>query len=902
MIGQTLGPYRILDKLGAGGMGEVYRARDTRLDRVVAIKIVPESLAGDPLLRERFEREARAISQLDHPNICALYDVGSDGGVSYLVMQFLEGRTLADRLASSGALPVAEALSLAVQIAAALDAAHRRGITHRDLKPANVMVTKSGARLLDFGLAKTAAPAAAGGATMLATTPPAITTEGQILGTFQYMAPEQLEGRETDGRTDIFAFGALLYETVTGRKAFEARSQASLIAAIMSAVPPAVSTVVPSAPPALDRIVRKCLAKDPDERWQSARDLHDELVWLRDEASGIRDTPSTASSQAAIAAAPRRAGRERLAFGLAAAGVLTALALLVLGRAGYLQPSDTPLVSMSSISLPPDVTLGLTDASEMISVSPDGRFIVFTAGHEGRRQLWLRRLDRLDTHPLAGTDDGGAPFWSPDSRSIGFKSGGRLKRVDVSGGPVLTLANSTLQSGSAWGPDNTIVFAPKAGPLYRMPASGGDPMPVTTLEGDEVAHLHPTFLPDGRRFLYVARSLNLAGGLYVASLDGHEPRRRLADVSSNVQYASGHLLYLRQRTLMAQPFDPVTSELTGEPVPIAEQLETGGGPTGGGGAFSVSSNGVLTYRAGSQDLRSQLRWVDRSGKALSQVGDSVDQMGVQTSPDGARVAVSVLDVASNTRDLWTHDLARGIRTRFTFDAADEMQTAWSRGGHELIFNSRRNGRLDLFRRPASGTAPEMPLFSDGANNLYPTSVSPDGRLLLYFIGNAASPTGNDIMALPLEGDAKASVVVQTPYNDAQGQFSPDGRWVAYQSNESGRVEVYVVSFPDTSAKWQVSNGGGDWPRWSADGREIFYLSDNRLMAVPFGSGARGVELGSPQTLFTADLRRSAFGGSNGYPYDVAPDGRRFLLNALAGSRASATFTLVVNWHAGLAGR
>lgn len=906
--GTRFGPYEVVAALGAGGMGEVYKALDTRLDRVVAIKVLSGALAGGPKFRERFEREARAISQLDHPHICTLYDVGEERGTSYLVMQYLEGQTLAERLARAAqsftqGMPLDEALTLAAQIADALDEAHRHGITHRDLKPANVMVTRNGAKLLDFGLAKAAAlPGVTSNSTAPPTSPPTLTVQGAIMGTFQYMAPEQLEGRNADARADIFAFGAVLYEMVTGRKAFEARSHASLITAVMSTQPPPIATHQPFAPPSLQRIIKKCLAKDPEERWQSARDLKDELMWVRDNDSSIATThsPTKDNTNSVLP------GRARLAWIAAALCLLSTIVALMIGRAGYLQPR-LPIAPayLSSILLPGDFMGVAMTAAEALAVAPDGKHIVFVgAAKDRRRRLFLRPIDGLKLQPLLGTEDAGAPFWSPDSRFVGFLAQGKLKRVDISGGIPVILADATDASGFAtgsWGPDDTILFTPKQGPLYRISASGGVATPVTTLDAMEAAHAYPIFLPGGVHFVYLAVRTSSgvpSGTLYIASVNSQE-KRPLLQVNSNVKYALGYLLFLRNRTLMAQPFDADRLQLNGEAAPIAEQIETGFGLFQSG-AFSVSDNGLLVYRAGTDEVRSQLQWLDRSGKPMSTVGEPLDQMSLQLSMDGKRAAVSALDTARNTRDLWTYEIARGLRTRFTFDAADEIHALWSSVGDQIIFNSRRTGRLDLFQKPFSGTGVEKPLYSDGLNNLYPTSLSADGRFLLYYNGNATSRTGNDIWALPLSGDPKPQIVVQTEFNDTNGQFSPDGRWVAYQSNESGRMEVYVVAFPGSGGKRQVSNGGGGLPRWNHDGREIFYLDpEGKLKAATVNGLGQVFEIGTIHTLFEMRSRLTAFGGAGGYSYDVAPGGRQFLINTVHESASTAPFTLVVNWTAGL---
>ncbi len=929
--GTRLGPYEITAQIGVGGMGEVYKARDTRLDRTVAIKILPEALAADPQFRERFDREARAISRLDHPHICALYDVGEQSGTAYLVMQYLEGETLANRLAK-GAMPLDQAIKTAIEVASALDKAHRAGIVHRDLKPGNIMLTKTGAKLLDFGLAKTG-PAQAGHyvqmdavvrsvrlqadleATNVPTVPPPLTVQGTILGTYQYLAPEQLEGQDADARSDIFSFGAVIYEMLTRKKAFEGKSQASLISAVMSSEPAPISALQPLAPPAMDRLVHTCLAKDPDDRWQSAGDLLRELKWAAAAAPELR-------SAAPVAA--RRTLRERVAWSVAAVGILAALGA---GVVAYRQraPADAP--TYRTTILPPDEatfsSAGTPAPADRFALSPDGRRLAFVArGADTRIQIWVRPLDALTAQPLAGTDGASFPFWSPDSRFIAFYAQGKLKKVDAAGGPPVALTDALPAGGGSgggtWNRDDVILFSPRgvAG-LYRVSASGGASSPVTMLDAasGERGHLYPVFLPDGRHFLYVSRgtatSPTTVGGVYVGALDSTE-RKQILTGGANTTYARGALLFLRDATLMAQRFDVERLELAGNPVPLAEGVDIGG-LTGAFGAFAASETGLLAYQTRGGDVRSQLSWFDRSGKLLDTVGDPADQMFLELSPSGTRLAVSVLDPATNARDIWIHDLARdNLRTRFTFDPSDELDAIWSPDGSRLIFNSARKGTQDLYLKASTGAGAEDTILADSTNNKYPRSWSPDGRFLLYYIGNANSPTGNDLWVLPLSGDRKPIPVLQAPFNQANGRISADGRWIAYQSNESGRLEVYVMPLAGATAgaaraadsaggKWQVSSTGGTDPRWRRDGRELFYLSaDNTLMAATVNSQGSAFEVDAVRPLFEVRPRLASYLGYGvGSNYDVSPDGQRFLVNAAVAGQTTAPITLVVNWMAAL---
>jgi Tol biopolymer transport system component len=897
--GTRLGPYEIQASIGAGGMGEVYRARDTRLDRTVAIKILPPQFAGDPSLRERFDREARLISSLNHPHICALFDVGEQNGVAFLVVEHLEGETLATRL-EKGKLPLEQALKVAVQLAGALDAAHRTGVVHRDVKPGNVMLTKAGAKLLDFGLARSE-PLLSGvhGSSLLPTTPAAVTAQGTILGTLQYMSPEQLDGSEADARSDIFAFGALVYEMVTGRKAFQGKTQASLIAAIMSADPPSMATLQPVAPAALDRVVRKCLAKDPDERWQSAKDLGDELNWIGRAESTI-EAPGPA--RAAASGAPTRSSRETVLWIVAAILGVALVGAIVAARAGYFAPrAEMPLLYRSSLVLPQGASMEGVAPGRRVAISPDGRFVAFVAMASDRsRLLWLRKTDTGATSMLAGTDGANNPFWSPDSRFIGYVAQGKLKKIEASGGPPVTVANEATAVGGSWNRDDVIVYAARPGPLFRVSASGGSPVAITTAEKGTV-HSDPWFLSDGRHFLYQVSQLSTAGdaaGVFVGPLDGQEKPKKLLGITSNAIASRGYLLFARDRTLMAQPFDEASLQLSGTPTVIGDDLEVGSLPVSA--SFSVSATDALVFRTGAAIVRTQLAWFTRAGARQETVSEVADQMSVELSADGSHVAVSGLDSTRNTRDIWTVDMKRNLRTRFTFDAADEMSPVWSADGRDVFFGSRRRGRLDIYRKPASGAGAETEVLTDNQNNLYPTSVSRDGKVLLFFTGNALSPTGNDIWVLPLTGDGKPRPLIQTEFNEYYPEISPDGRWVAYGANESGRNEVYVAPFPGPGGKWQVSQGGGNYPRWRGDSGELYFQSpDGPVMAATVDGRGTAFVVGEVKRLFEPRMRNVGFAGSNAHNFAVSPDGQRFLVAITEDSAAEPPITFIANWTAAL---
>lgn len=890
--GTRLGPYELQDLIGSGGMGEVYRARDTRLDRTVAVKVLLPGLAGAPEFRERFEREARAISQLSHPHICTLYDVGaavpSDAPaslpVSFLVMELIEGETLAARIAR-GALPPDQAMTFAVQIADALDRAHRTGIVHGDLKPGNVMVGRAGIKLLDFGLAAHVPPPPGGAWTEDRTQTMAVGGES-VLGTLQYLAPEQLDGRSPDVRSDVFACGAVIFEMLTGRKCFDGHSQAAVIAAVMRHDTPAVSSLQPLASAALDHIVATCLAKDPDDRWQHAGDLMRALKGV----AGVPGRGGVPSPEPASAAPPSR----RLWWGVAAGLVAAAV---VFSAAWLLRAPVTPrLVTRTSILLPEGlrfpvaVTVG---GAGRFAISPDGRQLAFVATDpRGNQMLWLRPLDALAARLLPGTDGAASPFWSPDSRSVGFFAAGQLKTMAIDGAATPAVVAEPAFSGTgSWNRDNVILFSPApASALHRVSASGGTVTPVTALDkaAGDVLHRNPFFLPDGNHFLYVAvaaRDGNATGprAMYVGSLSNGEPARLLSESGASARYADGHLLFVRENTLLAQPFDLASLALTGEAVPVAEPVELVGSSSA---AFSVSDTGMLVYQP--VDRGSQLVWVDREGRQLAAVGEPAEYGDVELSPDGRRAVVSVLDAATNTRDLWMIDTERGARTRFTFDPGDDVVPAWSTDGSRILFASNRRGHFDLYEKQAGGMSPETPIYEDGTEK-YPTSWAPDGASAMFW---SFDPEGARLSILPMtdaqEGRRPAPFL--EGFANA-GRISPDGRWVTYYSAESGRPEVYVVPFPAPSARWQVSITGGSLPRWRADGKELFYAGrDNRLMAVPVAVTPDGFDVGPARPLFDArPVGPRAF-------YAVSPDGQRFLVNSVRGD-AQSSITVVQNWRA-----
>jgi eukaryotic-like serine/threonine-protein kinase len=892
--GTKLGPYEIQSPLGAGGMGEVYRARDTRLDRTVAIKILPAHLSSNPEAKQRFEREARAISSLNHPNICTLYDVGHQDGIDYLVMEFLEGETLADRL-MRGPLSLEQVLKYGVEICEGLEKAHRGGVTHRDLKPANVMLTKTGAKLMDFGLAK--ACSQSGVASSLTPTSPVasrpLTQEGMVVGTFQYMSPEQIEGKEADTRSDVFAIGAVLYEMATGKRAFTGKTQASIVAAILASEPQPISVVQPMSPPALDRVVKVCLAKDPDERFQSVHDLKVQLKWV---AEG--------GSQAGVAApvAGQGKNRERILWG--------ALTLLFAGCVGlaaihFGAAKSERQVIHAYIPPPEKSTFAfLADHTGPVMISPDGTRLVFAAlGPDGKQMLWLRPLEAATSQPLPGTVDAAYPFWSPDSRFIGFFAEGKLKTVGVTGGPAQVLCDAPDGRGGTWNREGSIIFPPNfLGPLYRVSAAGGTPVQVTELDpSQENSHRWPQFLPDGRHFLFFVRvRQGAASGTYVGSLDSKEKKLLFRHPTNVVYAAPGYLFFVRENTLMAQAFDYKHLSLSGDVAPIAQGVLVNAGYSRS--VFSVSDNGVLAYGGTPRAVEpSRLLWLDRTGKQIGAVGDPGMYANPRLSPDGTKLAVAVADASRAATDIWINDLLHGGKTRLTFDASLNYLPIWSPDGGQVVFSSNRKGFPQLWRKAANGEGSDELLLASGTTDI-PDDWSPDGRFLLF----EPNPSVAELWLLPMSGERKPAVFLSGEGGTlpGEGTFSHDGKWLAFTEYSGGNREVYITSFPGKSGKWQVSVGGGYCPRWRGDGRELFFLgADNTtVMAVDLDLNGSVPRSGIPAPLFPVHLVLLPYLnrlGSVWDPFEVTADGKRFLVNSPDQPQASEPINVVVNWDAEL---
>jgi Tol biopolymer transport system component len=886
--GTHLGVYEVTAPVGEGGMGQVYRATDTRLKRQVAIKVLPPSFAADADRLARFQREAEMLASLNHPNIASIYGLEESVGVTALVMELVEGEDLSQRIAR-GPIPLDEALPIAKQISEALEAAHEQGIIHRDLKPANIKVRHDGAvKVLDFGLAKALEPAAGSSPSMAMSptiTTPAMTQVGVLLGTAAYMSPEQAKGRPADKRSDVWAFGCVLYEMLTGAAAFGGRDEtvSELLASVLKSDPD-WSALPASTPIAVETLLRRCLTKDPRER------LHD----IADARLEIRDVGKRPGERAATSA-----GTNRLAWTLAATLGVVALVLGSLLVQSAARPS-APTAVYRSLILPPvgDVNAAASESRTGVprtrrgfglALSPDGRHLALVApGPAGRPVVWVRPLDNASAHPLAGTEGASNPFWSADGRHIAFVAEGNvIKRVDASGGGVLTLSDRARSSSTGtWSRDNVILFVGADGSILRMSATGGAAAPATSRDASrEGAHTSPSFLPDGRRFLYAAGAEErTSGSVYVGSLDSSE-RVQLIDNAVLPAYASGFVLFVRDDTLMAQRFDAGRLALTGEPMPVAEQLRVAGAPATSG-AYAVSQSGVLVYQEGLVQ-KSALVWLDRNGRELGTLSEPRGFSYLQLSPDQRHLAVSVYDDATGTRDVYLIDTARGGRTRVTSEPTDDFSPVWSPHGDRLAFAGRRQGdrTLNLYAANVSGTGGEKRLLDlDGVE--IPTSWSPDERFLLF---QTPSP-GADIMVLSL-ADGQVSPLVSTRFTEGSAQFSPDGRWVAYSSNETGRTEVYVMPFQRAGPRVAISTDGGGSPRWRHDGKELFYVrGDNTLMAVAVSLNAASVDVGAASPLFRSRFR------SENFPYAVTSDGR-FLINRSVDDETPSGITLVVNWPA-----
>ena len=871
--GQQFGAYTIVSRLGAGGMGEVYRARDTTLGREVAIKVLPALLTSDPARLARLEREARVLATLNHPNIATIHGIERVDGRHALVLEVVEGETLDERLRRASALPVPEALGLARQIAEALDAAHEHGVVHRDLKPANIKIRPDGVlKVLDFGLAKTLPPAwaAAHGEqpTEAATDSMDGTGAGVVMGTPAYMSPEQAQGSRVDRRADIWSFGVILYEMISGRRGFQGATSMEVLSNVLKAEPD-WAALPPETPRLVQSLLRRSLQKEPSRR---LRDIADARFQIEEVLSGPVEADATPGS-------PARTSRDRLAWvvALIAVASLAAAVVWVVRR-----PPIAEEVRLEIVTPP-------TTRSTSLAVSPDGQQVVFVASSQGPSRLWLRRLNSGMARPLAGTDDASAPFWSPDSRSIGFAAGDQLKRVDLESGSVRVLSPDGAMAGT-WNRDGWILFKRHPGDgLFLISADGGHLRQVTRPNTKASNHHYPQFLPDQRHFLFY--STGTEPGIYVGEVGTPDALRRILEADAATYAAApARLLFVRAGTLFSQPFDVARLELTGSPVAVAEQIAG----SGGAAAVSASAAGPIVYRTGPAREQHQFVWFDRSGSVVKTVpnSDFSNSFNASLSHDGRRLA---MERVMGTTDIWALDLERGIPERLTIDPGFDLTPVWSPDDRQIAFTSNRRGPLDfaLYIRPATNTGDDEELIALGAGTTSPTDWSPDGRVILYALAFADGK--RDIWAVPLDGERKPFPVLATPFNETSAQFSPDGKWIAFQSNESGPVQIYVQRYP-AGRKVQVSGEGGVQVRWRRDGRELFFLApDNRLMAVPIqvDAAADTVDVGKPVPLFVTRLAGQTRGDSS-RQYMVSPDGQRFLMDTL--TEAALPLSIVLNWQ------
>ena len=896
-----LGHYEILAPLGAGGMGEVYRARDSKLGRDVALKVLPDAFAREPDRMARFQREAKVLASLNHPNIAAIYGLEDSDGSYALVMELVEGPTLADRI-KQGPIPVDEALRIAKQICEALEYAHERGIIHRDLKPANIKVTNDDAvKVLDFGLAK----ALEGDAlSQDVSTSPTIshmaTQAGILLGTAAYMSPEQARGKSVDRRADIWAFACVLYEMLTGKSTFAGETVSDTLAAVIKEEPN-WAQLRPGTPVRVRVLLQRCLHKDPKQR---LRDIGDARISLNEVLSGERE-PSAGA--AAIDVRPVRSTLPWALFGGAGA------ALLVLGFLHFRQQPTVVNAVRFQIPVPEKAMLS---AGGAFVLSPDGRQLAFyAAGTDGVQRLWIRPLDSLEARPLPGSEGSGvnpaAVVWSPDSQSIAFDAGEKLKKIAVSGGQSQTLCDiggRAVAVGGSWNRDGVIIFGQYPGVIARVAANGGSAVPLTALDPSrgEIRHTFPSFLPDGRHFIYLRTSNQPENsGVYVGSLDakpGDQDSRRLLAIAQGAIYMpsanpkSGQLLFMRDGGLIAQPFDAGRFELTGEPVAIAEQV----GSYREFGFFSASTNGVLAYRLGGLIGMLQLTWFDQEGKVLGTLGDWGLYGSLAVSPDGKSAAVIRRDPQGEKATIWLYDFSRGTSSRFTFGSGSYGYPIWSADGNRIFFASDANGQWDLYQKPANGAKDEE-LLLKSSDWKFPMSVSRDGRFLMYTASDPATNAKFGLWVLPLQGDGKPFPFQQTAFSESEGHFSPDGHFVVYRSDETGQFEIFVRAFsPDLGAaqsiaggKWQISNGGGLRPWWSPDGKEVYYLTpDGKVMVVPVTTSPT-FQAGVPKFLFQVPPQNRRSTGIH------TADGKRFLFPVPADQTAQPPFTVVLNWQAGL---
>jgi eukaryotic-like serine/threonine-protein kinase len=883
--GTKLGPYEIVAPLGAGGMGEVYRAKDTRLGREVAVKVLQQHLSNNPDLKQRFDREGKAISSLSHPHICALFDIGHQDETDYLVMELLEGETLEQRL-RKGPLPTKQLLEVGVQVAEALDRAHRSGIIHRDLKPGNIMLTKSGAKLMDFGLAKppvALATAASGDSPTIPAVSKPLTAEGSIVGTYQYMSPEQLEGKEADARSDIFAFGAVLYEMATAQRAFGGKSAISVMSAILEKEPESISKLNPLSPPVLEHVIGRALAKEPERRWQSARDVAEELKWI-----------SGGGSQVASAVAiPHTHGRNR--GYLAGAAVLMLALLAVLGwilRGN--KPAPEPVVAYMLPPAKSSFVVSYDDESGPMVVSPDGTKVAFVArAQSGSTQIWIRALSDNEAKPVAGTEHGSYPFWSPDGKSIGFFGAGSMRRVNVAGGPITDICPVVRPRGGSWSADGIILFAPDTGnAIFKVSvAPGSTPEQVTAMAPENTTHRWPAFLPDGKHFIFLGTNHsdpgpNAHNGIYFASLGSNESRL-IVPAESNALYANGHLLWMQNGSILAQPFDPAAGKLSGEPTPLFDNVFRSESTWRAN--FDANDSGVLVYHEGSFERNIQLQWMDRTGKVIETLPDSAKVTDVRISPDGRKAALLI--GAGPALNAWVVDRDSGTRTRLTFERTTDG-LSWSPDSKQLYFGVVRGKDVQICRKPVSGDGEEV-IPTPTNLNKHVVDVSPDGKYLLFEQPYEKLPSTTWV--LKVGSNEKPRPLLQEMAAAHGARFSPDGRWIVYVAVDSGLNQLFATSLEHGGKKQLVTTSG--WgPRWRSDSKAIYYTTQGHVvMELPVTSTPTSLEVGKPVELFKTINRGSSFWTST---VDATPDGKQFAVISM-GEEADLPGTLVLNWTAKL---
>lgn len=877
LLGKKLGPYEVQSALGAGGMGEVYLAKDTRIDRTVAVKVLPSQTAASPEIRQRFDREARAISSLNHPNICALYDIGQQDGIDYLVMEYLEGESLS-KVLERGPMPTADLIRIAIQIADALDKAHKQGLVHRDLKPGNIIITKNGAKLLDFGLAKWQTSGAITNLSMTRTSSP-LTTEGTIVGTFQYMSPEQLEGGEADARSDLFSFGVVLYEMATGKRPFAGKSQASLIASIMKEEPRPISVYQPMTPPALERVVAQCLAKEPDDRWQSAGDLKRELSWITQGGSQI-GIPAPVAAQ--------RKRRMHASWIVAAVATLVALGLTGMK---LMETKVEPAVHRFTIERP---YTGMR--FDWLKLSPDGTMLAVQAlDSTGVRSIWVRPMNSLEFYQLPGTEGAARPFWSPDSKHLAYFAGRQLKKIAVTGGPAQLITEASGADGT-WCKNGTILFDNNVGDsLMKVPASGGTATAATTFSTTEkeLMHAWPCALPDGEHFLYLSQfdTTTQSGGIYtvcVGSLDG-SVRKKLFRTSSQIDYsAAGYILHIRDGVLLAQPFSMDKLDVVGESVPVAERVAQAFGAH----LYSVSDNGTLVYQVGSVADAARLVWFDREGRPLDTIGQSAPFRDIELSPDGTRLAYGLFDIQNQAEDIWVYDLVREVPTRLTFSDENDVWPKWSPDGATIRYSNNEGASFKVMERQANGLGEAKVVFAT-KGNVGPGDWSRDGKTIV--LGHQLGDW--DIWLLNASDSGKYTEFTDSPHQERRPRISPNGRYIAYQSNESGTFEIYVRENSSSGGKWQITASGGLTPVWSANGKELYYYNNsNDFFAVPVVTDKGSFEAGIPKKLFT---QRVNFAGVTQSRYAVSADGQRFLVNIPLADQTTSATLVTLNWNAAL---